>query len=354
MLIAPLDWGLGHTTRCIPLIRCMQQLGHVVVFAGNEWQRAFIEQTFPAIENIHLEGYNVIYGATSGLEKVSLLSQVPRLRLTIKKEHAWLQEHIAAIRPDAIISDNRYGIYHSSVPSVIMTHQLQIQTGMGNAMNRAVQKMHYKFLERFDNVWVPDTAGTNNLAGALSHTSPLPKNTSYLGLLSQFDAGEANTDEHLLVLLSGPEPQRTMLANILWQQAVQHKGKVIFVAGTEQVARPLHIPEHITYYERISGSVLKTAIQKASMVICRSGYSTIMDLMQLSKKAILIPTPGQTEQEYMARHLQQQGIFPYALQKGFDLEKALSSSVDFPYHLPKLAAHFHDHEAILEKLLASI
>ena len=354
MLIAPMDWGLGHTTRCIPLMRCMQRLGHIVVFAGNEWQRSFIEQTFPAIENIHLEGYNVTYGATSGLEKVSLLSQVPRLRLAIKKEHAWLQQHIAAIRPDAIISDNRYGMYHPSVPSVIMTHQLQIQTGMGNAMNRAVQKMHYKFLERFDSIWVPDTEGTNNLGGALSHTTPLPKNTSYLGLLSQFDAGEANTDEHLLVLLSGPEPQRTMLADLLWQQAMQHKGKVVFVAGTEQVARPQHIPEHITYHARLSGDVLKTAIQKASMVVCRSGYSTIMDLVRLSKRAILIPTPGQTEQEYLARHLQQQDVFPCASQKGFDLTKALSNAADFPYDLPKSGAYFHDHEAILEKWIAGI
>lgn len=354
MLIAPLDWGLGHTTRCIPLIRCMQRLGHHVVFAGNEWQRSFIEQTFPAIENIHLEGYNVTYGATSGLEKASLLSQVPRLRLAIKKEHEWLQQHIASIRPDAIISDNRYGMYHSSIPSVIMTHQLQIQTGMGNAVNRAVQKMHYKFLERFDSVWVPDTREVDNLAGALSHTSPLPKNTSYLGLLSQFDAGEANTDEHLLVLLSGPEPQRTMLAAILWQQVMQHKGKVVFVAGTEQAAMPQQIPEHITYYARLSGDVLKTAIQKASMVICRSGYSTLMDLVRLSKKAILIPTPGQTEQEYLARHLQQQGVFPYAPQKRFDLDKLLAAAAGFPYNPPKNRTHFYDHEPILEQWIASI
>ncbi len=353
ILLAPLDWGLGHTTRCTPLISYLQQLGHTVVVAGNEWQRSFLHGLFPGIETIHLEGYNVTYSLKSGLGATVLLRQVPGIYATIKREHLWLKDNAPKLKIDAVISDNRYGLYHPELPSVIITHQLQLQTGAGKAIDRLVQQLHYRFLDRFQQVWVPDLPDDINLGGKLSHTDHMPGSYRYFGLLSQFADMQPvnNGDQHLLVLLSGPEPQRSVLSAILWNQLALYKAKVVFIAGSESAPVPQSIPDHIQYYRRLSGGVLATMLQNASLVVCRSGYSTLMDLVLFQKKAIIIPTPGQTEQEYLARHLNEQGIFIEANQSDLNLTSLLDKAETFPFKPLALGHHYHDYKLVLEEWL---
>lgn len=349
ILIAPLDWGLGHTTRCVPLIRHILRLGHIPLFAGNAAQRSFINEIFPAIENIHLDGYNVTYSAANRVAQAGIFAQLPHIARTIASEQKWLL-HICATRQiDGILSDNRYGLFHSSVPSVIITHQLRVLTGMGNIADRAVQKLHYRYLDRFNEVWVPDVQGDDNLAGKLSHTTIQPHRTKYIGLLSQFDESPSeNAGGPLTILLSGPEPQRSNLSGILWQQIMHHKENVVFIEGSEQAATPLHIPSHITYHKRLAGTKLAGVLQQAGTIVCRSGYSTIMDLIRLGKQAVLIPTPGQTEQEYLAKHLSKQGLFTSVKQNGFDLAKTLTTMSQDPAKPAGLITHYNDHIPVLE------
>src|SRR5690606_26482343 len=146
------------------------------------------------------------------------------------------------------------------------------------------------------------------------HPKKLPRNAEYIGLLSQAEPKLLTGDKYLLVLLSGPEPQRSLLADKLWEQVSAYKGKVVFVEGTENIAGRQDVPVHITYHKRIAGDALSETISGADMVICRSGYSTLMDLVKLNKKAILIPTPGQTEQESLAKELYRQNLFVSATQ----------------------------------------
>ena len=335
ILIAPLDWGLGHTTRCVPLIRYILSLGHIPVVACNATQRSFIEETFGAIDIIHLKGYDVTYSKWNRFGQIGLLSQLPRIKKCIHNEYKWLQEQAEALKLDGIISDNRYGLFHPVIPSVIMTHQLQVQTGFGNAADRVIQKLHYKYLYRFSATWVVDTADVPNLGGKLSHPERLPRNANYIGLLSQFEGLAADHPKPetgtLLVLLSGPEPQRTELSKILWQEVLQYNRNVIFVDGSDKAIAPETVPPHITYHKRLTNKHLAPLLQSADIVVCRSGYSTIMDLAALNKKAIFIPTPGQTEQQYLGRYLHEQGLFYCAQQEGFDLNKALNEAAGFRY-----------------------
>ena len=323
ILIAPLDWGLGHTARCVPIIRHLQDQGWVPVVACNEWQRSFLNDTLGNIETVHLEGYNIRYSARNRWMQAGLLWQLPGIVKTIKAEHKWLQGLLQERQIDGIISDNRYGLYSAKVPSVIMTHQLRVQSGMGQMADDVAQRLHYRYLEKFDNIWVPDVAETGGLAGVLSHPRQMPANTSYMGLLSRFDAAPASVQTHkigerpeLLVLLSGAEPQRTAIAELLWQQAMQYKGIVTFVEGTTEVPEPKEIPPHISYHKRLTGTKQETALHQAELVVCRSGYSTLMDLVAQNKRAIVIPTPEQTEQEYLGAYLHEQGIFYCAPPKG--------------------------------------
>lgn len=328
ILIAPLDWGLGHTTRCVPLIGYMQQQAHHIIFAGNEWQQAFIDKTFPGIETIHLEGYNVNYGKSGRNFRLSIFAQIPHLVKAIRKEQQWLHERLEARKIDAIISDNRYGLWHPTVPSVIMTHQLRVITGFGAGADNVFQKLHYKFLNRFRECWVVDNKENGSLAGRLSQPRVLPHKTSYIGLLSQF-AGmntQGGVAPYLLVLLSGPEPQRTILSKLLWEQVLNYKGKVVFVEGNNAADTPQAIPNHITYHKQLTRASLLPLLQQAEMVICRSGYSTLMDLIALHKKALIIPTPGQTEQEYLAKYLHDKKIFYAVSQAQVDLNKDTESA----------------------------
>lgn len=330
ILLAPLDWGMGHTTRCVPLIQYLYKNGHSVVFAGNEWQRNYITKTFPAIETIHLEGYNVHYSQSGKSFMFSLAKQLPGLLKTIMNEHNWLMQLTTGEHFDGIISDNRYGLYHPSVPSVIMTHQVLAQSGMGALTDNLLRRIHYKRLQQYGQCWIIDVPGRPNLAGKLAHPDVLPDNAKYIGLLSQIEQRRLNQEEHLLVLLSGPEPQRGILSDILWQQVLQHTGKVVFVEGSDNVHRK-NIPSHVVYHKRVTKEVLQPLIENANIVVCRSGYSTLMDLAVLNKKAILIPTPGQTEQEFLGAHLHREGVLYCTKQKNFNLKDSLSGTAKFPF-----------------------
>lgn len=353
ILVAPLDWGLGHTTRCVPIIKALIALGHSPVVAGNKAQLSFIKNIYTSIETVILPGYDITYSAAKQPGAISLLALLPRITNAIRDEHRWLSRNIADLSIDGIISDNRYGLYHKGIPSVILTHQLEVQTGMGKLANRATQKVHYRYLQQFDEVWVPDVAAGEGLAGALSHPPKLPDNTRYIGLLSQFEGGrKATDDEYLLILLSGPEPQRTMLDDMLWAQAMKYNGRVVFVSGSDTQHRT-DVPKHIEWHARVGGAELERLIAGATAVVCRSGYSTIMDLVLLKKKALLIPTPGQTEQEYLAKALAVRGLFNVCEQYETDINKQWIP-VGAGERLEELIGHYNDHMPVLTRWLNGI
>lgn len=358
ILVAPLDWGMGHLTRCVPLISHIIALGHQVVFAGDETQRQYVQKTFPELETVYLEGYNVQYSRSRYGLMPRLIGQIPRLKKCIKREHFWLQEIVKLHGIDAVISDNRYGLYHQSIPCVIMTHQLQVLSGLNAYVDRLLRKVHYRFLEKFSACWVVDIPEDNGLSGLLAHPAQLPSLTvRYLGLLSQLKRQphpQAQEDSIVLILLSGTEPQRSMLAAQLWSKAIKSDRHIIFVEGSEQAQEPSLIPDHISYHKRLNAHELDLALAEASLVICRSGYSTIMDLFALGKKAILIPTPGQTEQEYLAKILHKKKIFMAASQYKFDIHTSLLNAAVFPFRTIDYGDAFERYKGVLADWIKQI
>lgn len=353
ILLAPLDWGLGHVTRCVPIIQHLQFLGHQVVFAGNGQQQNYIKSVFKKIECINLDGYNVQYARSKMGLIPKIIAQIPRFKKCIKAEHLWLQNIIKTHKIDAVISDNRYGLYTTQVPCILMTHQLQIRSGLSVHLDKVLLKIHYRFIEKFNACWVVDVAEDDGLSGALAHPTILPKiKTEYIGLLSQcagnISRKKTEDAEIILVLLSGVEPQRSMLSDILWKKALKSDKHFIYVEGTDAAQNPSVIPEHISYHKRLSEKELVMAIEAADYVICRSGYSTLMDLLALGKKAILIPTPGQTEQEYLASLMHRKKIFMMAKQHKFDIQTSLLNASLFPYRSIEYGNAFERHKETIE------
>lgn len=335
ILVAPLDWGLGHATRCIPIIRQLLHHQCEVWLAGEGRQEVLLRTEFPDLTFLPLKGYNVEYGKSRWdlLGKMAL--QVPRLLQTIDEEHRWLEEVQEYYRFDAVISDNRYGLSHEDVHSVFITHQLRIKTPFGGLGEGILQKLNNEFIDQFSECWVPDVAEEPNLSGDLSHSGQKPSvPLHYIGPLSRFTpAAESTTGRHLLVLLSGPEPQRTILEELVLGQLTEYKEPVVVVRGLPGAANTPEVPAHIRVFNHLPAADLQQVIEDAHLVIARCGYSTVMDLMTLQKRSILIPTPGQTEQEYLAEHLMLHALAFCIPQSRFRLAAALELSAAFNYRL---------------------
>lgn len=351
VLVAPMDWGLGHATRCIPLIRHLLRQGCAVWLAGEGRIEALLRTEFPDLPFLALPGYNIEYGRSRWELLGKMALQIPKILDRIQKENEWLAEAMAEHRFDVVVSDNRYGLYHEDAYSVFMTHQLLIKAPFGSFGEGMMQRFNYDFIEQFDECWVPDVAGTPSLAGVLSHPATMPAvPTTYLGPLSRFRRpAEEVEPKHLLVVLTGPEPQRSILEDLLLEQLKDYTGPILFVRGLPGAEEEPVEAENLTILNHLDSEAMQQAMEEAVLVISRCGYSTVMDLAALGKKSILIPTPGQTEQEYLSTHLMEQGLALCATQDEFQLQPLLQLAEVFPYSFTDF-----DHSAAMEAAIDTV
>jgi hypothetical protein len=334
LLVAPLDWGLGHATRCVPVIRDLLNNNCEVWLAGEGIQEKLLREEFPSLSFLPLKGYRIKY-AKNGLTGKILL-QIPSILRSIKEENKWLKEQVNKFGFEAVISDNRYGLYHEKVFSVFITHQLCIKSSLGKWSEKILQQFNYKFINRFNECWVPDEKGENNLAGELSHPAKLPKvPVKYIGASSRFSSpssfGYGGINNHLLIILSGPEPQRTILENKIIDQIVNYPATATIVRGLPGEKNIIPSTNTIHFYNHLSSEELNNEAMKAEFIVSRSGYSTVMDIAVLRKKSILIPTPGQTEQEYLAGYLTNKQFSFCVKQNNFSLLENIQEAKRFEY-----------------------
>lgn len=326
ILVCPLDWGLGHATRCIPIIRELISNNCEVIIAADKLTFSLLNKEFPDLSFLRIKGYEIKYSRTKGGLAMKLLGQMPKMVLRIRSENKWLKKVIKAHGIDAVISDNRLGLYSSEIPCVYITHQLAILTGTkwGDFF---AKKVHGYFIKKYTACWIPDFE-KNGLAGKLSHPDKLPENASYIGALSRFEMlPNLPNVYHLLVLISGPEPQRSIFEKLMVDSLIHFDKKVLIVRGLPSSTEELSIDnEKVLMKNHLDAHQLNIALQQSEMVISRSGYTTIMDLLKLKKKAILVPTPGQTEQEYLAHFLAEKGYFYSVSQQNFNLKEALRNA----------------------------
>jgi uncharacterized protein (TIGR00661 family) len=343
ILVAPLDWGLGHATRCIPIIRELLAQGCDVWLAGEGAQEHLLKEEFPQLGFLHLDGYRVRYSRTAAGLLLSIFRQTNKILSAIKKENAWLKKMIAEYDFNAIISDNRFGLYHPSVPCVFITHQLEIKSPFGKWSEKILRKRNYRFINRFTACWVPDREGENNLAAELSHPVKKPEvPVHYIGPLSRFDfsspsiTGDDGRKGHILIILSGPEPQRSILEDKIVREISHYNGTATIVRGIPGSPSMIPSTNSLQFYNHLAANELNKEMILAEYVISRCGYSTVMDLAALQKKSILIPTPGQTEQEYLSQYLFRKHIAFCISQKEFSLADSVAKAKQFAYHFPEV------------------
>jgi len=320
-LVCPLNWGLGHASRVIPIIRLLIKNNIKVIVAADGNALGLLKKEFPDLSFIKLTGYKVTLSPfKSHYFRLALLSL--KILFYSIKEHYDLKKIIKRHDIHFVISDNRFGLWNKSIYSVCITHQLQIDVPkLLSPVNYIYKKLLYFILKKYNECWVPDFEGDINLAGKLSHPKNKPWNIKYIGILSRYFQGQKHFNHtkkiDVLFILSGPEPQRSILEKIIHVQTRCRKEKIVLVRGTNKKSE---FNFNFPVYDLLTSHDLLALIHQSTMIVCRPGYSSVMDLVALGKHAFLIPTPGQTEQEYLALHLEKNKLFNWARQDKFKFE----------------------------------
>lgn len=332
ILVCPLNWGLGHASRVVPVIHELIKKEYSVIIAADGNALEFLKNEFPRLKTIRFKSYNINYSKkNSQVFKMALL--IPQLVNWTVREHFLLKKIVKDEKIDVVISDNRYGLWNKKTYTVFITHQLNILfPGILSVFEPVTRQIVKLIVKKYDECWVPDYGESFNLSGKLSHLSKKYSNRYFIGPLSRF-AFYANNKGikkyDVLFILSGPEPQRTILENIFIQSVHGKELKVALVRGVNLKFQDIR-ENRVSFFGMLNTPGLYELIQRSELVICRSGYSSVMDLVSLNKKAVLIPTPGQTEQEYLAKYLSDSGLFFYMKQNEFSVEKAIDKVFPAP------------------------
>ena len=325
ILICPLNWGLGHATRCVPIIKKLSSEGHKVIIAADEGPLAFLQKEFPDHEFIKFPGFSPKY-SRSNTQVFKMMAAFPGALRDFRRDHKTVESIVKNYNIDTVISDNRFGCWSKNAHSVFMTHQLHIQVPrIWKWTTPIINIFNNSYIKKYDEVWVPDMENEPSLGGRLSHPAIKGFETKYIGYLSRFSSDNHDVTEKtnkFLVILSGPEPQRTMFEDIVLKQARETKDNILILRAKPNSSELLRdIPDNVSMFNHVDDEMFVKLVNSSEHIICRGGYSSLMDLVALGRKAFLVPTPGQTEQEYLAKHLSKTDGWNWCRQNDFRLDR---------------------------------
>lgn len=331
VLYGVLNWGLGHASRSTPVIQSLINNGHTLIIASSGAALELLRKNFPSQSFIELPDFDVQYQKNEQFAGIGFMlkagvsfrgfnKMITACRSTVKE--VVIKENITHI-----ISDNHFGIYNPNIPSAVVCHQLHLKSSL---FGKSINKVNTNFLDEFDEIWVPDYSVGNGLSGELSSNPNLAAKTKTIGLISQIDISKDRDTVDLCVLLSGPEPQRTYLSERIHNQISKHKAylktrfeRIHFIEGCDHIKAKTD--DFVTHYGLVNRDKVQEILSRAKFVICRSGYSTLMDLYLSDIPALIIPTPGQPEQQYLAKFNSGKNNFESQTQQKIDIRMALEN-----------------------------
>jgi CheY-like chemotaxis protein len=329
--ISPLNWGLGHSTRDIPIIRELLSYGHEVTIATSGNALTLLKREFPECNFILFKDYPAPYSSTRFFLP-KFVANIPVLLKAMADERKKLAQILSQDKYDLIISDNRLGVYSDKIPSYFITHQLRFSLPkylwpfeLGTLYGQALF-----FHSKFNGLIVPDVSPNGfNLSGKLcrSNLDVTNQMTYYAGILTSTAKMNVDKDLDYLIIVSGPEPQRTKLEEIVLKQVHKLPGEKVILLGSPQRDEKKKLDSNTTVHSYVSTEEKIELMNRAKFLISRSGYTTMMELAELEKrKGLFTPTPGQTEQEYLSKYYAKKGWFysrsQYKIKLSEDVETA--------------------------------
>ena len=325
ILICPLEWGLGHAGRMIPLARELKARNYNVITCSGKSHQALFRKEIPGLTYIDFPGFRPGYSRHLP-QYLFLLLKTPLLFYHIAAEHLKLKRIIRDYKIDLVISDNRFGLWNRRIKSVYVTHLPVIPLPVNLRFLEWIGILFHRFfIKRYSLCFIPDLPGDLNLTGRLTHQVKLPPNCRFIGILSRFSDIHSGCENkfgflHNTVILSGPEPQRGILRKKLAEILQHAEPPTVILEGKPGDPEVASRSENIISYNHLPSDEMRDMITGSSSIITRSGYTSVMELVSLNCSALLVPTPGQTEQEYLARHLSEKGWFSTVTQKRLNKE----------------------------------
>ena len=327
-----MDWGLGHAARSVPLIKELCTKNDVIIVCGPS-AYGFLLKELPGVEIIKIDDWRIRYPKHK-INFFTILGWVPVMLRNSIHEHRFVKKIIRSRGIDCVVSDNRYGLLFKGLDCYIITHQVypKMPKGFG-FMENFGGWIFKRYLSKFNKVLIPDCEDGDNLTGSLAADRKLPPEKFVrIGILSRFSHSQAGTPAlhqlSILVLMSGQENQRTVLENMLIDALDGCGRNVLFVRGVGDSRAPLVDTDNIKFCNLLSGNELRDALMTAELIICRAGYSTLCDVVALKKHAVIIPTPGQTEQEYLAERLDGKFGFRSISQGDVDFAEKIAKAIN--------------------------
>lgn len=314
ILVTPLNWGLGHATRCVPIINSLLENDFEPLIASDGDALLLLQKTFPNLKSFQLPNYPITYPKNGFFLIVHLLLKFNEFKATYKAEQIEIDKIVKLEHLNGIISDNRFGCFNDLVKSVYITHQLNVLSGI---FTYFTSKLHQNIIKKYDACWVPDDE-KNTHSGKLSKSTSIK--VKYIGMLSRFVEQKLAINYDYLLLLSGLEPQRSALEKTLLKAFKNTDRRVLLIQGKVESIQKEVYKNGIKIVNFMLQIELQKVIAQSEVIIARSGYSTVMDLATMRKKAFFIPTPGQTEQIYLAKLLSKNCIAPFAWQSQFEID----------------------------------
>ena len=362
VLVAPLDWGLGHATRCVPVVREFLREGAEVELAVVKANAKFFREVFPELRQRIAPSYNIVYPKHGYNMAFWLLKNSLHLNAVMRYEHHFAEEMVERHGYDVLFSDNRFAFYSKNAYSIYMTHQRRIAFPQAFSAFEGVGTMwHANIMRKFDEVWVPDLEFFPGFAGSLSHSGATPgdKPMRYVGLLSRFSETAAGSSEvastaagtvavagtavetfaksvpnyKVVAVVSGVESARTQFEHQLRHALAEIPGRHMMILGKPALGQKSWTEGNIEFHTHLATDAFADAVRHADFVVSRGGYSTVMDMAKLDAKCIFVPTPGQFEQIVLAHDLSQAGYAVEIPAEKFSaqaLAKAFESCVKFP------------------------
>jgi predicted glycosyltransferase len=338
VLFSVLNWGLGHAARSIPIIKLFQNKGFDITVASDGRALNLLQMELTNVSFISLCSYGVSYPFKSMLLNIAL--QWPRILFAIIKEHIQIKHFLSHHKVEYVISDNRYGCFKHGYSNIFISHQINPPT-TNILLDRLARSISNWFLSNYQQVWIPDDQDYGPLNGKLVQNPP--SQAKFIGLLSRFSASdhEKEKTQDLLVILSGPEPQRSIFEKAILDQLLPTDLSYTIVRGKTEMTSPddTLLSSNGRVLNFLDTTSLRSEIIRSRLVISRSGYSSIMDYLILGVPALIIPTPGQYEQEYLSVQLKANSQFIVQDQTNMDIPTAFEQILQktaLPYHSDQL------------------
>jgi uncharacterized protein (TIGR00661 family) len=327
---AVLNMGLGHASRSLPIIQHFADQGWELYIGSSGRSLQFLKYEISQAKYFELPDYNLQY-TRKGVSLILLLSQLPALFRKIRIENELTSQLVRENRIDMIISDHRYGCYHSDIPSIFLSHQLRFITPkMLRPLEFTGIWFNQYFHKKYSAILIPDKKKKNEglLSGRLSNIRK-SSDLHFCGPLSSIQKKVAPEDIDILISVSGPEPQRTIFEKTVLSQVKNIPGKKVIVLGKPEDNNREVVSDQLVIYNFASRKVMLELFNRSKLIVSRSGYSTLMELVELQKKALFVPTPGQTEQLYLAKRLEKLGYFYYSPQNKLDLAEQIPHALSY-------------------------